>query len=153
MSNGQVFAPSMVNPQIDPGSRDWYSYQIEFASIAPTIVSNGTINIEADSNFYLTQLSYMVDLAAAALTEATRIIPLVTVLITDSGSGRQLMNAAVPITTIFGEGDRPARLVHPRLFQRTTSIAVQVTNYSAATTYTNLHLVFIGFKVYGVRAR
>lgn len=153
MSNGQVFAPSQRNPVIEPGPRDFYAYPLLFASVAFGATANGTINIEADSNFYCTSLAYMVDIAGAVQTDSTRVIPLMTVLITDSGSGRQLTNGALPINTIFGEADNPARFVHPRLFQRTTSIGVQVTNYSAATTYTNLYLVFTGFKVYGVGRR
>lgn len=151
MSNGQVFAPGQQFQGIEPGPRDFYVYRALFTALGVAGQQNQNINIEADSNFYLTALTYFADLAGAAQTDSTRVIPLVTVQATDSGSGRNLFNGAVPVSAVFGQGDRPARLVHPRLFQRTTSIAIQVVNFSAATTYTNLYLCFIGFKVYGVR--
>lgn len=152
MSNGnQVFAPSQVRPMIDPGPRDFYVYSPPvFASIGPAVTQNQAFQIEADSNFYATALTYMVDLAGAAQTEETQPVPLITILITDSGSGRQLMNRAIPMPGLFGRGKLPYRFAHPRLMQRTTSIAVQLTNYSAATTYTNVYVMVHGFKVYGV---
>jgi len=144
------FAPGRSNAQIPPGPRDQYFYSTVAASIAPAASATPVINISADSDFYCTALTYFADVAGAVQTDSTRVIPLVTIQITDTGSGRQLLDRAQPLGAIFGDGTNPYRLINPRLFQRSTSIQVQLTNYSAATTYANLYVVFHGFKLYGV---
>ena len=134
---------------IPPGPRDFFIYTATASALAAAGTASAVIQISNDAPFFLTALTYQADVAAAALTESTNVIPLVTALITDTGSARQLMSAAVPIGAFMGDGKRPYRLVHPRLFQRGTSITVALTNFSAATTY-NLRILFIGFKVFGI---
>jgi len=85
--------------------------------------------------------------AGAATDEGTIIIPLVTVVITDTGSQRQLMNAVVPLPCIAGPGERPYRLILPRLFRANSIITFNWNNYSASTTYTNLYLIMHGFRL------
>lgn len=146
----QAFAPNRANAEIPPGPRDQYFYSCAVATIAPAGVATPTIGISADSDFYCTALTYFADIAGAVQTDSTRVIPLITVQITDTGSGRQLLDRAQPLGAIFGDGTEPYRLISPRLFQRSTSIQVQLANYSAGTTYVNLFVVFHGFKLYGV---
>ena len=151
--NGQekVFAPGEMPGRsvIEAGPRDIYWYPLNFTIAAGNPATNA-IQVEADSNFYMNALSYQADIDGAALEEATNVIPLVTILITDSGSGRNLMNGPVPIPAIFGDGKRPYRFVHPRVFKRNTSIQIALLNYSDDTDY-NLRLTFHGFKVFGDR--
>lgn len=152
MSEERVFAPGELPGRsiIEPGPRDLFWYPVTFSALAAAGNATQAVAIEADSNFYMTALSYQADIDGAALTEATNVIPLVTITITDSGSGRSLMNGAVPIPAIMGDGKRPYRFIHPRLFKRTSNFIVAVANYSDDTDY-NLRLVFHGFKVYGER--
>ena len=81
---------------------DFYTYEAEALLLAAGAAANDIITIEADSNFVLQKLNYIADIAAAAFTDSTRPIPLVTIQLTDTGSGRNLMSNPVPIPSLFG---------------------------------------------------
>ena len=126
-------------------SRDFFSYEVDFLGLANGASATQQFTIQRDSDFLWTKATYVADLAGAAVTESGKIIPLCTVLIQDTGSGRQLMNAAIPVSNLFGTGELPLILPRQRLFVASSVVTVIVTNFSAATTY-NLHLSFIGEK-------
>lgn len=136
---------NFLDPRLD--AIDLTYYQTVVASIAPTANTPSQINIDAGTDFYWVATTYQVDLAAAATTESGIIIPLVTVVITDTGSQRQLMNAVVPLPCIAGPGERPYRLILPRLFRANSIVTFNWNNYSAASTYTNLYLIMHGFRL------
>lgn len=149
-----VFAPGEVahRSPIEPGPRDWYTYLASFPEI--DTLTNATVNvpIEADSNFWLTSIQYFTAItslaAPGAETESSFVLPFLSILITDSGSGRNLMSAPIPLPALLGDGKRPHRLIHPRLFKRTTNITVALTNYGSVN-YFYTNIVLEGFKVYG----
>jgi len=138
----------LPNPQAANLKSEFFTYSTLFTSIANGVTQTQSVNIQADSFFTIQKLAWMADLAGAAVTASTVVVPLVKVLITDTGSGRQLMDQAIPLSTIFGTGQLPFILPTPRIIQPSSTLQVQVTNYSAATTYTNLMLAFIGAKTY-----
>ncbi len=110
------------------------------------------INLEADANFTAVKMAYFADIAGAAQTEDTKVVPLVRVEIQDSGSGRNLQQIAVPIDSLAGRGNLPFVLPIPRVFSANSTIKVTFTNYSAATSYANVELSFIGFKSFKMGA-
>lgn len=128
-------------------AQDLFTYEVDFSALANGASSTGTIQVEAQSDFLWQKATYFADIAAAAQTDSSRIIPLCTVLLTDSGSARQLMNSAVPVSSMFGTGESPFILTVPKKFMARTSITIQVANFSAATTY-NIRLSFIGVKLF-----
>lgn len=128
-------------------AKDFFVYDLDFASIAAGASASGSINIQADSDFQVQKLTYMADLVGAAQTDGSRVIPLMTILITDSGSGRQLMDRAVPVPAIFGTGEIPFILPQPKIFIARSTVTVAIANYSAATPYL-LRLAFIGTKIF-----
>lgn len=134
----------MANP-ISYVAKDFFIYALTFTGLAPGVSATQNLNIQADSDFVLQKLTYGSDIAAAAVTDSTRVIPLATVLIVDSGSGRQSMNAAVDLASIFGVGEIPFILPQPKVFLAQSNVAITVANISAATTY-NIRLSFIGLK-------
>jgi len=136
---------NFLDPRID--GIDLTYYQTTVASIAPAASTPSQINIDAGTDFYWVATTYQTDLAGAAQTESGVVIPLVTVVITDTGSQRQLMNAAVPLTCVAGPGERPYRNILPRLFRANSIITFNWTNYSAATTYTSLYWIMHGFRL------
>lgn len=145
----KAFQPGRSNPYIPDGPRDFFIYPVNLGSLAVGVANTVIVPISSDSDFWLTGFTYQADIAAALQTDATRVIPLVTIQITDTGSGRQLLNAAAPISTFMGTGDRPYRLVHPRMFARRTSIQIQGTSYAVAgTVYAACWISLIGFKIY-----
>lgn len=126
---------------------DFYIYQSAVTDIAPATQVTDFITIEADADFIWMQATYVANIAAAAFTANTRPIPLVNLQLTDTGSGRQLSNGAVPIPNYFGTGELPNILTTPRFFSRNSSIQLVYTNFDAAVTY-NLNLSFVGVKIY-----
>ena len=134
--------------QVDRTRRDFYIYEAEALAIAPAGSANDIINIEADSDFILQKFAYEADIAAAAFTFNTKPLPLITIQLIDSGSGRQLMQNPIPVTSFMGDGQLPFILPNPRKFLRNSTIQVAFTNFDAAVTY-NIRLAFIGYKIYG----
>ena len=128
-------------------AKDFYIYQENFSALVNATSATGTINIQADSDFILQKMTYFADIAVAIQTEATRVVPLITLQMVDAGSGRNLLEAPAPISSLFGEGDLPFILPTPRVFFARSNIELTVANFSAGTTY-NLRLSFIGYKAY-----
>lgn len=150
-------APGMAPPNTLPMSpaEDFFDptrdgtdimfYATSVASIANGASSNSQIQIDSGVDFYWFATTYQSDIAAAAQTESTVVIPLVTVLINDTGSRKNLQNTPVPLSSLAGPGERPYRLVRPRLFRASSTINFTWANYSAGTTYTNTYLVLHGY--------
>ena len=126
---------------------DWFTYEVDAAALAAGGIFNGNIQIQADSDFKLVKLAGICDIAGAAQTDSTRVVPLITMNIVDTGSGRTLMSAAAPWGSIVGSGPLPFILPVPRIFKARSNIAVTLTNYSVGTTY-NVRLSLIGTKIF-----
>lgn len=152
--NGEAFAPS------EPGSfripskpKDWFSYPVAFTAVGETSTLTGTVNIDAGSDFYMTALTQfsIVDGATAVLTAQSVVIPTVKLLITDTGSNRQLMNAPVPLSLIAGDGNHPHRLIHPRRFTRNSTIQLVLSGIDtdADLTFSHIWVNLEGFRIYG----
>jgi hypothetical protein len=126
---------------------DLYSYQLDFAGLAAGVRTSSSFQIQAQTDFRWTKGLYIADIAGAAQTLTGIVVPLVTVVITDQGSGQVFMNAAVPVPSAFGPGMLPFILPVPRTFKGRSAVTVEVANFSAATTY-NLRLTFAGQRLY-----
>lgn len=149
--NGQVFAPgSPMDRQFVPNKpKDWFVYPNLFSTLAGSTNASLTFQIDAASDFYLTQLTYLAEIdATSAQTVSTFTVPKVTLQVTDGGSNRNLFQAQTPLYSIAGDGNHPHKLLHPRLFARNSAITLTVTNYSTATTYARLYINFEGFRIY-----
>lgn len=144
-ANFKGTAPALPPPAQQ--RRDFFVYDIDFAAIAPNGTANGQIQIQADADFELQQLTHFSDIAAAAQVESTRVLPLVTLQITDTGTGRQMFNAPVPIPALFGDGRIPFILPTTKMFSRNASVSFVLSNYDAAATY-NVRLQLIGAKIF-----
>lgn len=142
--------PAVFNPRQNGTDYFWYTHTAlsTLASTAPN--ATALINIDADSDFYCVALSYQAAISSnAALTESGNIIPLVTLQLTDTGSGKSLMNAPVSLAAIAGDGKRPYRLVRPRVFMANATVQLTFASFVAAgTTYSTLQVILHGYKVY-----
>ena len=118
------------------------------ASLAPGASTTISIPVQADSMFTIVKTSYSVDIASASFTDSTRPIPLINVSITDTGSGSNLQLNPVPLACLAGVAGLPLVWPVPREFKGSSTIQITFTNFSAATTYTNIFLALIGFKTY-----
>lgn len=126
-----------------------FTYSTNFSNAVltagATITNN--ISIQSDAPFLIQAQAYSADVAAAGQTESSRIYPLANILLTDSGSGVQLMNQSVPLVQIFGNGENPFILPEPYLLQARGNLTVQVNNRDASQAY-NLFVSFIGVKLF-----
>lgn len=126
-------------------AKDFFTYEVDFSTVLAGSSQTQSFTIQADADFLLSKLAYTANITNAAFTEANRPIPNVSVLIQDTGSGRNLMNLAVPIVNIFGSGQLPFILPRQRIFLANATVNVTLNNYDAAQAY-NLRLSFIGEK-------
>lgn len=132
-------------PQVQM-TQDFTVYEADFAALAVGVQQVQVIQIQADANFRWIKSAFLADIGVALETQATMVVPLVTVQITDAFSGRQLFNNPVPVPNVFGTGQIPFILPLPRIFAANTSITVAATNYAVGGTVYNLRLSFIGVK-------
>ncbi len=130
------------------GVRDFFIYELDFAAVASAGgTAQSSFTVQADSNFLWQQGCFFADVDAAGETNDTRVLPLMTVVIQDTASGRQLSSQPVPVVSQFGYGSLPFILPSPRFFRANSQVTVTVTNYDAADDY-NLRLSFIGTKFF-----
>lgn len=127
--------------------RDFFIYESESLGLATGTSSNDTIQIEADSDFILQKLAQHTTLADATYVSSATPIPNISLLITDTGSGRQMMNNPIPIPSFFGSGQLPFILPNPRKIAKNSVLNIAYTNFDAAQTY-SVRLAFIGYKIY-----
>lgn len=133
-----------------PVSFDWFGYVFPtFSDIAVGATQQQQIIIQADSDFELRRICYHYTRVDAAFTQSTRPIPNISIQIQDSGSGRNLFNAAVPLTSIANGPDQQQRdMTWPKIFARNSTIVVQLTNFDAAVADGDTRLSFFGRKIY-----
>jgi len=130
---------------------DFFTYEVDFFGLASAVSATSSFTVQQEADFMLSKITMTADVAGAAITDATRPIPLCTIMINDTGSGRNLMASAVPLGNIFGSGSLPFILPRQRLFVASSVVNVTLTNYSAATTY-DIRLSFIGEKAFKASA-
>lgn len=144
---GQMRSPflSFLSPQANQIDITFYTTQVTLTAgqTAPT-----QINIDAGNDFYWFASTYEADLAGSAYDATSHqvVSPLINVVITDTGSQRQLMNAPLPITSIAGDGKNPYRLLLPRLFKGNSVVQFSWTSFEASLTDT-LRFTMHGFRL------
>lgn len=130
---------------------DFFAYQSAVFSnlAAATGTSSQQIQIQNDADFELRCIAYYFNLANAAFMQSTRPIPNCTLMITDTGAGRNLFSNPVPIASIAwnGEGDR-RDLPWPKIFGRNASVQLTVANFDAAVATGQLYITLLGRKLF-----
>jgi hypothetical protein len=146
---GQIPQGAAGQPLPPPAviAEDFFTYNTRFEDLAAGATGANFIQIEADSDFLIQKLAYASFLNDEAVTVESQDIPLVTVLIVDTGSGRQIMNAPVPISALFGDGRLPYILPTPKLFTKNSRINVTVSNFGSED-YADIWLNFEGKKIF-----
>lgn len=131
-------------------AKDFFTYNVVFTTMAQNTSQTKNFTIQADSDFAWQKAMFFVDISgAASQTAATRVLADATVLIVDTGSGRQLMDQAVSLTSLFGTAENPFILTQPKIFSARSNITVTVNNTEqSAVTYASLHLAFVGTKIF-----
>jgi hypothetical protein len=111
---------------------------------------SGQIQIQADAAFVILEQTYsFVESALPTSDLTTALTPNVDVMLTNTGSGRRLMNQPVALESLFGSGKLPFVLPTPQFFSPSSALQVQVTSGAnfGGDVYT-LQISFIGEKRY-----
>lgn len=125
----------------------FYSYSVDMTLTAGATAS-ASVSIEADSDFVVTKSTYFAtDNAGASQTYNTRIVPLATVQIQDTGSGRNLLDDQQPIPNLFGSGEIPFIWPVQQIIRANSVVRFQFTSLEAANAR-RIWLSLIGFKLY-----
>lgn len=140
-------APARRPAALPTPRRDFFVYGVNFVAVAPNTPSQAAVQIQADSDFELQKLAYFADEAFADQTEDSRVLPLMTLQLIDTGTGRQLFNTPIPIPAIAGDGRIPFILPTTKVYAANSSITVAVANYSLTSAY-GLRLALIGTKIF-----
>ena len=111
-------------------------------------VANLTIPIQSDSDFELLELLQFTDIGGALQTDSSRIIPLATIQIQQSGSGIDIMPQPVPLGSIAGDGRLPFILPETKIWPANSSMSITLTRYAVAGTSYNIRLSFSGRKLF-----
>lgn len=134
--------------QGDVVATDFFVYSTTTTALGANGTATTSLAIEADSDFEVLKLSQStIEDDTAAQTDSSRDIPLVNILIVDTGSGRQLSNVAHPIDVIFGSGQLPFILPNPKLFFARSTIQFTFTNLTSVV-YDRITLSLIGRKIF-----
>jgi len=134
-------------PNIGP---DFYAYQFPvFSNIAVAGNQTQSITIQNDADFEMREIVYYFNLANAAFTSSARPIPNCTLMLLDTGAGRQLFSNPVPIANIATHGDSTRKpIMWPKIFARNATIQAQVVNFDAAVNTGQLYITLVGRKLF-----
>jgi len=114
------------------------------SAAVPTPVGN--IKFDTSSDFEVQYMLCSADIAAAAQTDSSRVIPLVTLMISQSG-GNNWYESPIPLSLIMGDGRLPFVLPEPIIVPANSQLTFQFARYAAAVDY-NLRMVLYGRKLY-----
>lgn len=123
-----------------------YGYNTTFTSLTAGSTQSNVINIAANADFIITGLHHRANVSAAGQNVSTKVAPLARVLITDSGSNEQFMNAAVDLENYSTNGNITNLLPYPRIVSGRSTLTVQVSSYEASQTL-GLDIFFEGVLV------
>jgi hypothetical protein len=140
----------MNNRQNQIEQREFFTYAARVSNLDASESGSVNVTIDSDASFTLIKMCFFADIAGGAQTEDTAVIPLVRVSIVDTGSGRFLQSAGIPIYSYAGRGKLPFILPIPKIFAANSTVRFTFENYSAATDYANVEIALQGYKSYWV---
>lgn len=142
---GQTPRQTARNFTLDP-----FTFIINFLPLTASNTAQDNFITQADSGFAIVKTSFVISDAAnvfvANISDTPKYAPQ-TITLTDSGSGRDLSNAPVPINDYFGSGERPFIWCRPKVLDPNSTLTAKINNLVA--TAFNIRLAFHGFKVFG----
>ena len=115
---------------------DIFALPFNLGNIASGANAQAQQTIDASYAFEWTHSTFVAELHGAAAPALEGQVPEVNIQITDTGTGKSLFYAPVPISSIAGTARQPFELPMPRLFPKSATITVTATNFSVAGTGT-----------------
>jgi hypothetical protein len=131
-------------------SRNFFVYECDtLAALGPGLGANLTFNIAGDSDFFWTKFAAFALVGGVGTTRLNDQLAAVTLLIVNTTTGRQYSSTPSPIPNICGTGELPFILPQITMWQRKSTIQVQLQNVGNQT-YSNVYLSFMGIKAFPV---
>jgi hypothetical protein len=130
-------------------AKNFYIYNV--ATTASLTAGNSTtvsFNVDGDSDFFWTKFNAFANDGNSGTTYSAQDLPGVTALITNTTSGRNYSSTAVPLPNYAGTAQFPFILPQMTFVPAKANIQIQLLNITAGTTYTVIHLSFIGIKAF-----
>lgn len=129
-------------------ARNFFTYESDnVANLAPAGSVNLTFNIAGDSDFFWTKFAAFALVGGVATVRDADQLPAVTMLLTNTTTGRQYSSSAVPLANMAGTAELPFILPQITMWQRKSTIQIQLQNVGNAT-YSALYLSFHGIKAF-----
>jgi hypothetical protein len=116
-------------------------------NLAAAATANSNLNIQADSSFEWWYTTWYAEENGSTPPNVDNLLIPVSLLITDGGSGRNLFNQAMPISTLAGPGREPYPVPKKRIFMGKSTVNFFWTNFGAVT-YNNISLSLHGRKIF-----
>lgn len=128
-------------------SCQYFAYELDFLPLGASASTTSSVQVQNDSDFVCLSIFADVRSSDNATTLAFPQWPF-TISLQDTGAGRNLQSAAVPLSNIAAPNQFGQRgLVQPNFFAASSTISATLTNLTA--TAQNIRLTFAGVKVYG----
>lgn len=126
---------------------EFFSYSTPRTAVAQGASATVNITIESNSDFLIEKTTFSADIAAAAQTANTKVLPNVQVQLNATGSGRNLLNIQTNLQNLFGSGTIPFILPRAYLLPAASTLQITFTSFEAAND-NNITLSFIGRKLF-----
>lgn len=129
---------------------DPFTFVINFLPLAASNTATDNFLTQSDSGFAIVKtcatVASNVDVFVANISDTPAYAPQV-ITLSDSGSGRDLSNAAVSIGSLFGSAKDPFVWCRPKVLDPNSTFTARIQNLVA--TAFNIRLAFHGFKIFG----
>lgn len=132
--------------KLDPDiEAEYFVYPFpEFPTIT-LVPQQNQIIIQANTAFEMREIVYYYNRADVEFTQATRPVPNITLQLQDSGSGKNMFNAPVPIVSVASHGENRRRALQwTRIFSPNSTITATIQNFDASVVNGNLFIALIG---------
>ena len=126
---------------------EFFTYNTARVAVAQGASATVNISIEANSDFLIEKMMYHADIAGAAQTHGTRVVPNVFAQLNATGSGRNLFNIQSPIPALFGTGLVPFILPRSYVLPASSTLQITFTSFEAVNA-NNIVLSFAGRKLF-----
>ncbi len=137
--------PNEATQESRYGAKDYFTYGIRIQALAASAQQPGSFTVDAGWDFLWSKATYY------AINNAGGVVvtnPNLSIIITDTGTGRAMSNIPIAVPGIFGTGDLPFILPTQKLFQARATVSVQLINNDAAITFSNIYLQFVGTQLF-----
>lgn len=136
----------LLPPELWNKEKSFFIYGTDYNTIATAATVTNNIAVQADSDFLLAAACIAVQAFTAGATATGSFAG--TVIITDAGSGRNLMNQAIHVANVYGTAQLPAYWPFPYLVKRNSTLQTQLANLDTTNAYV-IRIAYWGFKIFG----